>query len=85
MTSFATSRKGKVKDYMIPAMATPEPSNKCSNCNQPMTAWVNIVVDSKWKSPEKIGTMQQSLGHNNEHWCFACIRGKNDPKWLKPT
>ncbi len=65
-------------------MATQEPSSKCSNCGQPMAAWINIKVETKWKNPEKIGTRDEAIGTNNEHWCFACIRGMNDPAWLKP-
>lgn len=61
-----------------------EPSMKCSNCGQPMTAQININVGKKWKHPEKIGTRDQPIGTNNEHWCLACIRGKNDRAWLKP-
>jgi hypothetical protein len=49
-----------------------------------MTAWINVDIDKKWMQPDKIGTMAQPKGIADQHWCFACIRGKNDPAWLKP-
>jgi hypothetical protein len=49
-----------------------------------MTAWIVVNVDKKMKHPEKIGTMEQPRGTRDEKWCLACIRGKNDPTWLKP-
>lgn len=73
--------KTKVK-APIPYIMTSEPSQKCANCGQPMTAWMIVNVDKKWVHPEKIGTMDQPRGTRDERWCLACIRGKKDPAWF---